>query len=214
MRKITWALSLLLVSPALSAPALSATIYDEAVNGDLSNINTAPTILNFSPGQNIVRGSTGNPAGTTDRDYFTFTVPATLTLASLVLNNLVLGSGGGSGLAIQAGPQLTVPPPGSFADVGVFLGYGVPTPADIGTNILPSIGTAFGAIGFPSVLGQGTYTVWFQDTSPGETTYDMSFNISLPPPPGVAPEPASLIVLTTGLVGLLLTRRQQVCATP
>src|SRR4051794_5161353 len=103
LRNITLALSLV-----LAGPALSATSYNEAINGDFSNTGTTPTILSFSPGENIVRGSTGSTLGgaaTTDRDYFTFTVPATLTLESLVLNNITLGSGGGAGLAIQAGGQ-------------------------------------------------------------------------------------------------------------
>src|SRR4051794_7230593 len=78
------ALVLMISGCALDYSVQAATIYDEAVSGDLSDSGLNPTTLNFTSGSNRVFGMTGR--GTTqDRDYFTFTVPTGLALTSMTL---------------------------------------------------------------------------------------------------------------------------------
>jgi len=61
----------------------AASVYNEAVSGDLSNSGLTPTALSFSSGSNQVSGTTGNSNGF-DRDYFTFTVPSGNQLTSII----------------------------------------------------------------------------------------------------------------------------------
>src|SRR4051794_34165194 len=60
-------------------------IYDETQSGDLSDDGSVPTVLAVAPGLNDVIGTTGRGTTGIDRDYFTFTVPAGMELASIVV---------------------------------------------------------------------------------------------------------------------------------
>src|SRR6516164_2407520 len=85
--------ALLALALTLAGPAAAATVWDESVNGDLSNDPLAPTSVGVAPGLNDVIGSAG--AGSPsfdpitgepnfDTDFFTFTVPTGYQLKSLV----------------------------------------------------------------------------------------------------------------------------------
>src|SRR3954462_9864704 len=71
----TKSLPALALALIFAGPATAGVVWDEAVNGDLSNNPLAPTILNFSSGQNLVFGQAGgavNGFPPFDQDFFTF----------------------------------------------------------------------------------------------------------------------------------------------
>ncbi len=194
------ALTLALV---ISGPATAATVWDESVNGDLSNNPLAPTVLTFAPGSNDVIGQAGGPPGPGalapfDQDFFTFAVPKGYELRSLEAVKVQLTSPTDlvAFIAIQSGPQITynVSPPFNGTAAGL-LGWLHVAPSDQGTNILPAMGVAGdGATGFVGSLGPGQYSIWVQDNNP-VVNYDFSFEIGVP-------EPSTWAMMLLGLAGL------------
>ena len=168
---------------AASQGANAAMVWDESVNGDLSNNGLAPTSLTLNVGSNQIVGSTGSG----DLDYFNFTLSAGQTLTSIRLLNNTLVSGQFSFLGMQAGPQVTVSPSGAGSQA--LLGWTHYATGDAGLDLLPRI-TASG------VLPAGTYSVWVQDTG-GPADYGFDFGVT-----SVVPLPPSLLLLTSTLVGL------------
>lgn len=55
MHRTVWSF---LLCGLLALNAQAATVYDEAVNGDLSNNNLSPTSVSLGVGQNVIAGST------------------------------------------------------------------------------------------------------------------------------------------------------------
>lgn len=195
----------------------AAVIWNEAVNGDFSGNNLAPTPLgSLSIGDNEVFGSTGrNGAGVVDRDYFTFTVPAGLALSGIIVlaGTTSLGPTNTSFIGISAGNTVNHDP-AVVTDALGLLGWrhfaGSPNPqSDIGINILGEIGNpptqppagVPGATGFTPPLSAGVYSVWVQETATGSTNYGFDFVL--------VPEPASAAGLLTGLVLLAMLRRRR-----
>jgi len=162
--------------------AFGGVIYDESISGDLSNSGLTPTLLPFLPGINQLFGTTGRTTAV-DRDYFTFTVPTGFVLSSIILAPGTQTSGplGDSFIGLEAGPQVTVSP--TATDATGLLGWFHYDAGDIGTNILPLMGTAGqGATGFVPPLPAGTYSFWVQELSPGLVPY--GFDIVVAPEPG------------------------------
>lgn len=180
-----------------SSPSMAATAWDESASGDLSNSGLAPTGVTLVAGSNLVLGDTGNVGGV-DRDYFSFTVPAGLQWVGVTVlqGTTVLGSS--SFIGVQAGGQVTAPTGGPATDL---LGWALFAPADIGSNILPRMGTGAGALGFSAPLGAGTYAVWVQETAAGSSHYAFDFTLA------AVPEPASYALLGAGLLVLPAWRR-------
>lgn len=175
-------LSRILLTAALSSGCFGATIYDESTLGDLSNNGLSPTFLNFSPGSNIVRGTTG--LGTiVDRDYFSFVVPQGDVLASLVeLANTTVGAAV-SFIGIEQGNAVTVPTDALTA--AGLLGWTHYGPATTDTDLLPAMSiSTLGSSGFNGSLGAGTYSVWIQDGNPGTFSYGFDFELKAIPEPG------------------------------
>jgi hypothetical protein len=163
-------------------------VWNESVNGDLSNNGLAPTQLTFASGTNTVIGTVGD-AGTgtgIDRDYFSFVVPTGTVLTSIVLRNETSVSGSASFLGLEQGPQMTVTPSGG--NIQDFLGYLHYDASLVGTDLLPTITSA-------GKLSSGTYTVWVQETG-GQVPYGFDFNVTPVPLPGAA------LLLFGGLLGL------------
>lgn len=169
--------SLLLLAAAPMAHA--AVVWNEAVNGDLSNNRLAPTPIALAPGVNSLIATTS--AG--DREFVSFTVPAALT--SLVQVSWQ-SQDQTAFIAIQSGPTFTEDP--SFPNVANMLGYSHfgPGLAALGTDILPDIGAGAGSIGFTPPLAAGTYTIWLNQTGLA-SIYQLDFV--------VAPSPATLLPL-------------------
>jgi hypothetical protein len=186
-----------------SGPTTAATVWDESVNGDLSNNPLSPTALTFAPGANDVIGQAGDaplPGGLAPfgQDFFTFTVPSGYELKSLTAVTVDLLTPGDSVafIGLQSGAQIThdVSPPSFGGDATGLLGWLHVPASDQGTNILSAMGVAGdGAMGFTGALGPGQFSVWVEDDKPFR--YDFSFQIAVP-------EPSTWAMMLIGFVGL------------
>jgi hypothetical protein len=199
------ALSAFVLMLGLTGAPRAAVVWDEAVNGPFGDFDHQTQLGAFKLGDNEIRGVTGQTSpGVFDRDYFTFTVPAGLGLAELiVINATSAGPLGISFIGIEAGTAITVPPTPTPPDASFLLGWRHYGPDDIGNDILAAIGSPIppmGAAGFTPPLGPGSYAVWIQETGMCNCVYDFDFVL--------VPEPASMAGLFTGLALLLLVWRR------
>lgn len=188
-----------------SSPALGTVVWNETVNGDLSNSGLTATAVSFGVGSNVVQGTTGHDAtGAIDRDYFTFTIGPNQVLSSL---NILAGTQtlGFSFIGLQSGTQVTLATNASTA--AGLLGWAHYGSSDIGTNILDNMSVATnGSSGFSIPLGPGSYAVWVQEISPGGTVpYAFDFEVAS------VPEASTWAMMLTGfgLLGLAFRRRRR-----
>jgi hypothetical protein len=201
--------TVLSLAVGLGSSAFGGTLWNSAVNGPLSTSGLAPTVLGpMTLGSNEVFASTGlNAAGVVDQNYFTVTVPTGFALASLTELPGTQVGGLASFIGLEAGPQVTV---GSNpATAAGLLGFTLYTPADINTNILPSMAVAAdGSSGFTAPLGPGQYSFWIQE---GGTLGTFQFGFDLGLVSTAVPEPGTLTISLIGLAILspafLLRRR-------
>jgi len=191
-RSICSMLLLLALAAAESPVSQGAVLWDESLNGDLSNSGLSPTSLSLSTGSNRILGSTGDSGQGVDRDYFTFTLPVGSTLSSITLLSNTLISGNFSFIGFQTGSQVTVQPSGAGGQA--LLGWTHYANSDVGTDILPAI-TGGGP------LASDTYAVWVQDTG-GPATYGFDLGVT------TVPLPPAAILLLSGLLGSGLIRRR------
>src|SRR2546425_850305 len=83
---VTVAVFVFVLVLGLTGAARAAVIWDEAVNGPLGDFNHQTQLGAFKLGDNEIIGVTGQTSpGVFDRDYFSFTVPAGLGLAALIV---------------------------------------------------------------------------------------------------------------------------------
>jgi hypothetical protein len=162
----------------ISSSATAAIVWDESIDGDLSNNPSAPTSLAFASGANDVLGSAGLP----DQDFITFVVPAGFQLRAIVPVTIDFSSGDlDEFIAIESGTAITAVTTPPFATAAGLLGWQHVGAGEIGTNILPAMGASGdGASGFVGPLGPGAYAVWIQDDKP--SSYDYRFVIGTPEP--------------------------------
>jgi hypothetical protein len=189
----------LAAAAALAPMVQAAVVWDESLAGDLSNLGSAPTSVAIANGSNQILGTTGAPDFNLDADYFSVIVPAGHALTSLTLlpgtmpvDDIV------AFLGIQAGDKVT-----AVFDPAPLLGWIHYSSSNVGTNLLPVMGTAPGAIGFIGPLGPGQYSFWVQDYDFGVSVYGIELTVA-----AAVPEPQSVTMLTAGLiaVGLMLRR--------
>ena len=204
-RLILSVLSVALVGAA-QTPA-RAFIYDEAVNGDLSNDRLNPTLLVAGLGANTLTGMTVTSSplpGGRDFDYLSVTIPTGLLLSSVVLANY-----SGDDLTffgMLAGTPFTVPPTDPPETIPPrLLGWVHLRPDLIGSDLLPTMAAQTmpaPVIGFTAPLPAGDYSFWIQETSGNAVNY--SFTAS------VIPEPSTFALFGFGLlaVGALVRRRR------
>ncbi len=220
--RISKGASALFLMAAMSS-AQATTIYNEALNGDLSNVFSSPTTIAapLGIGSNQFFGATGRAApvppattGVIDRDYLTFTIPAGLHLVAIEVlpgtqsdTTAPLVSFIGLKSGSQGSDPSTTP---SSALAQTLLGYYLYGPANIGNDILAGMaannlftGAPFNqppAQGFSAPLGAGTYTLWMQETVVGNFNYGFDLK--------VVPEPETLPLFAAGLAGFAFARRK------
>jgi hypothetical protein len=200
--RLNIATRLLLAGLLLAGGAANAATYNELINGDLSDSGLTPTELVLANGSNLVNGQFGKSltSDTQDRDYLRIVVPAGFKLNQLVLNALNAG-GDASFLAVQIGPQVTMPPT-SF-DPSPLLGYAHFRANQQGTDLLFALGIENG-------LAAGTYTFWINETNTAFSNYSYAFDFQLtplPPPPVPALPEWGMLLLGITLLGVLWRRR-------
>lgn len=175
----------LLLASASLAPA--ALFYDESVSGDLSNLGSAPTVLDFSLGVNRVTGTMGGEPDS-DPDIITFTIQPGQFLTSIFLEPL--NPAERSFYAIASGPTINMTD--GNAHLGNYLTY------QFGELIGElSLGGEFGGTGFTIPLGAGTYTAWIQETST-RTDYTLAYTVV--PESSAYPALAGALALATALL--------------
>jgi hypothetical protein len=204
------------VCALLAAAPAKATIYDEAVSGDLSNDKAAPTALTLTPGLNSVIGTVaGFPefGGTDPQDWVSFTIPTGFVMTSYV--NSKYDSNDDQGFTgFQSGSSFS----GDEFVAGSYAGYahfgtaannpdGNPVSSStVGVNLLPLMADpsfAPGTTGFTPPLGAGTYTFLIQQGDPSTTGYQFDMTVRSVPEPG-----SSLCLLGMGGLAILALRRR------
>ena len=188
MRSFKWVVAAMVAVVAGSAPVRAATVWNEAIQGDLSGNRLVPSTLLILPGDNDLIATTQGG----DQEYFRITVPPLGELRNLVLKTYT-GSDGTAFIGVQQGATFTVDP--SSAQPSNLYGYthfGTGQ-GQLGTNILDNIATGPGAQGFAPPLGPGNYTFWVQQLG-SASTYDLNFQLT------VLPEPSAFVVLCVAFV--------------
>ena len=160
--------------------AVPAILWNEAVNGDLSNSQATPTPLTAGLGTNSVLGTVGG--GTGSVDWLTLHVPSGMLLDSLVLTAYTSVDPQGF-IGVQRGTSFV----GNPGIAGSYLGYAhfgtsatngtLPPTNLVGANLLPIMGNtsiAFGAQGFQPPLASGDYTFLIQQLG-SNTTYQFDY---------------------------------------
>jgi hypothetical protein len=185
----------------------ASTLWDESINGDLSNNQSAPNAFTLSLGTNAVIGTLG---GTDHQDWIALTVPSGLQLGAVVLAAYASTDQQGF-TGVQIGTNFV----GSTLSAGSYLGYahfgtgaanGSLAPTNlVGVDILPIMGNtnlAAGSQGFTPPLGSGTFTFLIQQTGTSATSYEFDYV--------VVPEPATLglVALGCSVIAILLHRRR------
>lgn len=170
---------------ALSSPALASVVWDENVDGNLSNDPFSPTVLDFNAGSNMVIGRTlGSSTAPSDGyDVFSFVIEAGETLESIFLDAYLPASGGSSGFNFTSG---------AAAGAGGTFIFG---PAADGTFV----GTDFLVTQGVGSLGAGTYFMEVREFGGPLAEWQLNFNVT--------PSPSSAALL--GLGGLVATRRRR-----
>ncbi|MDB9527174.1 pre-peptidase C-terminal domain-containing protein [Oscillatoria sp. CS-180] len=149
----------------------SASGYDEAVGGDISNDPSNPLTLPLTEGTTRLTASTGD----SDQEYVTVTVPEGFELSSLVLEAYSPNDVGFIG--VQQGSTFTEPLDDSAIRENI-LGYTLfGNSRQIGTDILDEIGNGLNAQGFDGPLPSGTYTFALQQLG-AESDYTLAFNVT------------------------------------
>jgi len=177
-----------LASMSLGAAVTADVVWDEAVDGELSDDYLAPTALDFAAGSNTVIFTTDDKGD--DVDIFFFNVADGLQLSGIILDSFVTNGDDPNNLgfmAFSAGDVLGTNPD-------------APDPSDSGTDVFDVMSNAGGAQGYDGPLGSGDYTFWAQETSPTSDDWVVTFVLTPVPAPGV--------LAMAGLFGLAGRRRR------
>ena len=162
-------------------------IWDESIDGDLSNFETSPTQITVVVGENDILGIIG---GTSDPnfgdgfDVFSFAIGANQTMNSLIVNQYIT-AGGNTSTGINI-----------FAADGTFLGSRAMTTADIGQDLL--------ALSGAGPLTEGSYYISMREfTAPGQQ-YSFTANVST----SAIPEHRFSFIVSFALCSLLSIRKR------
>ena len=197
MKNRTRFISATVVAAMVASGATADVVYDEAVDGELSDLGFAPTYIQFGEGSNDVLFITDQEGD--DRDFFTFTIEEGYQLSALVLNNFDTDNEFNLAfMSINPGNVLPFDPVSPVTED--LLGYILFDEGDVGSNLMPEMGEAFSTIGFVGPLGAGDYTIWAQETSPSVDVWNLGFVVTQVPAPGA--------IAVLGLAGLAGRRRR------
>ena len=187
----------------LTFPAMAATVWDERIDGDLSNDPRSPSLVSLGLGSNVIGGSMVSPSDT--RDFVTFAIGPGQQLSQLLLLEYLDGNNGGPGNrgfhAVNTGATSRIPGAGTAAD---FLGGDHLDPAPPGTDLLPILAQArLAGTGFSVPLGVGDYSYVIQQTGPQLTGYSLDFVVT------AVPLPAAAWLFGSALLGLTVLARRR-----
>ena len=140
-------------------PTLADIVWDESVDGDLSNVEGNPTLIALILGANDILGDIGgsfDPNVGDGYDVFSFNVGANESITSILLNQYT-PAGGNSTTGVNI-----------FSSDGTILGSRAISTADVGQDLLTLTGI--------SPLAEGDYYISMREfTAPGQQ-YSMTIN--------------------------------------
>lgn len=170
------------------APAQAVTIWDEAVDGDLSDQPASPTnVGSLSIGDNSLIGALVD-----EHDYFSFEVLAGETLDSVtVVSQTLVNNPSPNFYLIETASPIS----GAVVGALSWFGGNVQAGDDLFAN--PN----FFNPGFSSPLGAGFYSVVFAGYGYEIAAYN--FNLHVSGPSTEVPEPTTTAMVITGLFGLV-----------
>jgi PEP-CTERM motif len=198
------------VCALLAAAPAKAIIFDEAVSGDLSNNQAAPTALTLTAGSNSVIGVVNGFDNGDGQDWVSFTIPTGFVMTSYVNSKYVSFDEQGF-TGFQVGSSFKDDPfvAGSYAGYAHFgtdVDNPLPPSSTVGVDLLPLMANpsfSVGATGFTAPLAAGTYTFLIQQGNPVTTSYQFDMNVRSVPEPG-----SSLCLLGMGGLAILALRRR------
>jgi hypothetical protein len=198
------------VCALLAAAPAKAIIFDEAVSGDLSNNQAAPTALTLTAGSNSVIGVVNGFDNGDGQDWVSFTIPTGFVMTSYVNSKYVSFDEQGF-TGFQVGSSFKDDPfvAGSYAGYAHFgtdADNGGGSGSTVGVDLLPLMANpsfSVGATGFTPPLAAGTYTFLIQQGNPVTTSYQFDMNVRSVPEPG-----SSLCLLGMGGLAILALRRR------
>src|SRR5215210_758055 len=159
----------------LAGASQGGVIWNESVQGDLSDNRFAPTHLPLAPGSNELFGvlSGANSQGF-DRDYYSITIPDGYVLYHIVLE-LYFSTDFAAFVAVQPGPIFPDDP--ETVSPGDLLGWAHFGPDEQSMDLLAIMGT--NGQGFTPPLPAGTYSFWAQQID-DFTEYAFDFVVEVP----------------------------------
>jgi hypothetical protein len=193
----------LAIAVGASATSLAATIWNEAANGSLSGNRLAPSSFTLAVGDNDILGTV--QGGTSSKlDYVTLTVPVGTKMVHLDLVSYA-STDQKAFIGVQRGTTFTEPASGT--NVANLLGWTHfgPGAANVGADILPSMGLGPGAQDFTAPLPPNQYTFWIQQLG-AATNFDFDFVVQ------PVPEPSSVVLIALGSLGFLAATLRVVSA--
>ena len=179
--------------------AAADVVWDEAVNGELSDDYLAPTQLDFTQGLNTVIFTTDREGD--DRDIFTFEVGDGLELTGIILDLFDTNGSDPNNLgfiALSTGDVLGTNP--DTPDPSGLLGYALVFESDSGSDVFELMSNGGGSQGYDGPLGPDDYTFWAQETSPTSDDWSVTFVVS------AVPSPSAFALM--GVAGLAARRRR------
>lgn len=188
----------LYLCPGLARAGL---IWNESVDGDLSDSQAAPNVLILESGVSSLVGTVGG--GSDPTDWVAMTVPVGFTLDSIELASYA-SADARAFIGFQEGVSFVGSPfvPNSYAG---YAHFGPGGPGVVGIDLIPIFadnspgGSSDGAVGFAQPLGAGTYTFLIQQLG-APTNYQFDYQVS------PIPEPAALVMAPL-ICGWLFVRR-------
>jgi hypothetical protein len=198
------------VCALLAAAPAKATIYDEAVSGDLSNDKAAPTALTLTPGLNSVIGTVNGFGNGDPQDWVSFTIPTGFVMTSYV--NSKYNSTDDQGFtgfqfgSSFSGDEFVAGSYAGYAHFGTDADNGGGSGSTVGVNLLPLMADptfAPGTTGFTPPLHAGTYTFLIQQGDDVTTGYQFDMTVRSVPEPG-----SSLSLLLIGSLAIFALRRR------